>query len=412
MRTVRATPILRVSRGIAFFVLLAFPLSGYPQQTSDTAASQTDQLLQRISALEAKVKQLEEKPAAPGPAPTPAPEPDAAPPEVNEVAERLKLEFFGDTGFQTGHFYGPTNTFEFGEFNMFVTSRLSDHVSVLGDMLLIANADNSVGVDVERLFLKYRQNDNFSASIGRIHTAIGYYNTAFDRGDYVQTTIGRPVMYQFDDQGGFLPMQDLGIVLNGQIPSGKLRLSYVFEVTNGRDYGANVEPAQNSSDRNNGKAVNFGLSARPHQVQDLLVGFSFRHDKLSDVLNLGVSENIPVVYAIYTGHNYEWLNEGMWVRHELPGGAIYRTPGFYTQISRGFGPYRPYFRYSYVNAPNGDPIYGNPAEIEPVGRINGPSVGLRYDFTEHTAFKLQYDREASNNAPTSNGGSAQFDFIF
>jgi hypothetical protein len=186
----------------------------------------------------------------------------------------------------------------------------------------------------------------------------------------------------------------------------------VFEVTNGRDYGANVEPAQNSSDMNNGKAVNFGLSARPHQVQGLLVGFSFRHDKLSDVLNLGVSENIPVVYAVYTGHNYEWLNEGMWVRHALPGGAVYRTPGFYTQISRGFGPYRPYFRYSYVNAPNDDPIYGNPAEIEPVGRINGPSVGLRYDFTEHTAFKLQYDREASNNAPTSNGGSAQFDFIF
>ena len=96
--------------------------------------------------------------------------------------------------------------------------------------------------------LTYRQNDYFSASIGRIHTAIGYYNTAFNRGDYFQTAIGRPAMFEFDDQGGFLPMQDLGIVLKGQLPSGKLGLNYVFEVTNGRDYGVDVEPAQNSSD--------------------------------------------------------------------------------------------------------------------------------------------------------------------
>jgi hypothetical protein len=398
-------------------------MCGNMAQAQNAPASQDDatkQLLERVRELEAKVKQLEEKqptpapaPAAtPTPAPTPEPESVVEQPQVNAVADRLKLLLFGDTGYQVGHFYGPTSTFEFGEFDMFATARLTDRVSAIAEILFSSSPDNSIGIDVERLILKYRQTDYFTASIGRIHTAIGYYNTAFNRGDYFQTAIGRPVMFEFDDQGGFLPMQDLGIVLNGQLPSGKLGVNYVFEVTNGRDFGAFVEPTPNSSDRNNSKAVNFGLSAKPEQVPGLIVGFSVRHDYLSDVLNQHVSEIIPVVYGVYTNSTYEWLNEGMLVSHTLPGGAKFRTTGFYSQFSRKFGHYRPYFRYSYVNAPVNDPIYGNPTEIPVVGRINGPMVGLRYDFTRHSAFKLQYDREGARGALSTNGGSGQFDFTF
>jgi hypothetical protein len=390
-------------------------------QAQEAPASQEDtskQLLERLRELKAKVKQLEGKEAAPVPSPAQTPAPAREPlavveqPPVNAVADRLKLLFFGDTGYQIGHFYGPTSTFEFGQFDMFATARLSDRVSVLGEVLFTATSDNTVALDIERLLLKYRQNDYFTASIGRIHTAIGYYNTAFNRGDYFQTAIGRPVMFEFDDEGGFLPMQDLGIVLNGEIPSGKLGLSYVFELTNGRNYGANVEPSQNRSDTNNSKAVNFGLSVKPEQIPGLILGFSVRHDYLSDVQNLHVSEIIPVVYGVFTNLTYEWLNEGMLVSHKLPGGATFRTAGFYTQFSRRFGHYRPYFRYSYVNAPADDPIYGNPAEIPLVGRINGPTVGLRYDLNQHSAFKLQYDREGARGALPINGGSGQFDFTF
>jgi hypothetical protein len=211
--------------------LLLTPTTTVQAQNAPTGQGDaTQQLMERVRDLEAKVKQLEEKEAAAAVAPasppasttTPAPEPVAIveQPQVNEVAPRLKLLFFGDTGYQIGHFYSPTSTFEFGEFDMFATAHLSDHVSALAEILFSAASDDSIAIDVERLVLKYRQNDYFSASIGRIHTAIGYYNTAFNRGDYFQTATGRPTMYEFDDQGGFLPMQDLGIVLNGQLPSG------------------------------------------------------------------------------------------------------------------------------------------------------------------------------------------------
>ena len=204
----------------------------------------------------------------------------------------------------------------------------------------------------------------------------------------------------------------MGIVFDGQLPSGKLGLNYVFEVTNGRHYGVDVEPSQNASDANNSKAVNFGMSAKPEKVPGFTVGFSVRHDYLSDELDQHVSELIPVVYAVFTNSNYEWLNEAMYVTHKLPGGAAFHTTGFYSQFSRRFGHYRPYFRYDYVNAPANDPIYGNPFEIDPVGRINGPTVGLRWDFTRHTALKLQYVRQSLRGDVSTNGGIGQFDFTF
>ena len=399
-------------------VFLAFGYVASAQQTSASAnqAEINQQLLQRIQELEKEVQVLKAQPApqavsAPSPA-APKPLPVVEATTMNEVAPRLKLNIFGDLGYQVGHYYVPNNTFEIGEFDLFATARLSPQVSVLGEILFTPNDDNNVGIDIERLLIKYRQSDYFAASIGRIHTDLGYYNTAFNRGDYFQTAIGRPAMFEFDDQGGFLPLQDLGIVFEGKVPSGKLGLNYVFELTDGRAYGAGVQPAQNSSDGNNSKAVNVNISAKPDWVPGLDVGFSIRHDYLTDPFNLRVSETIPIVYAVFTNSKYEWLNEAMFVTHSLPGGQSFHTPGFYTQLSRAFGPYRPYFRYSYVNAPANDPIYGNPGEMPIVGRINGPTVGMRYDFTPYTAFKLQYDREDQVGFKPTNGGSGQFAFTF
>jgi hypothetical protein len=418
MKNLCAASISKVCGCLVLSLLMGFPSQA--QQSPNPPTNQDEvnrQLMRRLQELEDEVKQLKaQQPAAgaaaPAPAPSPAPEPAVEMPAVNEVAPRLKLNFFGDLGYQIGHYYGPTNAFEMSEFDMFVTARISERVSLLGEILFTPGTDNRVGLDIERLYIKYRHNDYLAASIGRIHTDIGYYNTAFNRGDYFQTGIGRPAMYEFDDQGGFMPMQDLGVVIDGKIPSGKLGLNYVFEVTNGRAYGLNVEPSQNSTDGNNSKAVNVNISAKPEWGHGLDLGFSVRHDYLSDVNNLHVSELIPVVYVVYSDSKYEFLNEATLIRHATPAGPVYHTAGFYSQISRGFGAYRPYFRYSYVNAPENDPIYGNATEIPVVGRINGPTAGLRYDFTLHSAFKLQYDREGMNGQKSTNGASTQFSFTF
>lgn len=402
---------------IALASVFACSIHAYAQLDSSTAPSQDEvnqQLQQRVDDLEKQVKQLEEKQAATPPA-APAPEPEM--PTVNEVAPRLKLIVFGDVGASVlSH---VPSTFEFGSLDLFMTARLSNKVSALGEALFIAQSDNSVGVDVERLLLGYRPSDYFDVSIGRYHTWVGYYNTAFNKGEFLETAVDRPFFYQFDDTGGFLPMQDLGVNVTGKIPSGKMGLNYVLEVGNGRAWGLNVEPAQNYQDANDSKAINGGLFVRPEKFSGLQVGFSLRHDNLT-VPGPSVGETIGTVYGVFTNSRYEILNEGVLVRHVKPIGPVFNTACFYSQLSRAFGNWRPYFRYQYFNAPSNDPVwvYASSNQYAPlgvtnfVGRLNGPSLGIRYDFTAHSAIKLQFDRYDLRGLQDANQVTSQVAFTF
>jgi hypothetical protein len=47
-----------------------------------------------------------------------------------------------------------------------------------------------------------------------------------------------------------------------------------------------------------------------------------------------------------------------------------------------------------------------------VGRFNGPSLGVRWDFTEHSALKFQYDRFSLRGLDSENGLTSQVAFTF
>ena len=336
-------------------------------------------------------------------------------PEGENLVPGVKLRMFGDVGYRASDRKADANSFHIGTLDLFMTGVLTERVSVLGELLFIPLNDNSIGVDVERLLLQYKRNDYFNVGIGRYHSSIGYYNTAFHQGAWFQTAVDRPFMYAFDDEGGFLPVQEVGVTLSGQIPSGNLGLNYVAEAGNGRAHLLDSDPAQNFRDTNNGKSFNLALFVRPRRMHGLEAGFSTYHDKLTFSDNINHRELISTIYAVYEDSKYEFLNEGMLVRHtgSMTGApAVFHTPAFYTQFSRRLGRYRPYFRYSYINAGIAEPIYGDPADGPTVGRRNGPTLGVRYDLNDHAALKLQYDRFAQRGQKTFNAIKTQFSFAF
>jgi hypothetical protein len=426
--------------GGAIALLLAFhqfiPAPAYADdQSREDEGDAVRRMKEQIQELQAKVQELEARlngitgdtspgagdntatTNAPSNATQPAPATPSAAQELpeNNSVPSVKLRMFGDVGYEASDQKGETNSFHIGTLDLFLTGVLTDRVSVLGEVLFIPLKDNGFGADIERLLLQYKHNDYFNVGIGRYHSSIGYYNTAFHQGAWFQTAVDRPFMYAFDDQGGFLPLQEVGVTVSGQIPSGTLGLNYVAEVGNGRAHSLESDPAQNFQDTSNGKSFNFALFARPRGIPGLEAGFSIYHDKLTFTDNINHSELISTVYVVYESSKYEFLNEGMLVRHTgsmtgAPG--VFHTPGFYTQVSRRFGKYRPYFRYSYLNAGVREPIYGDPVDGPVVGRRNGPSLGLRFDLNDHAAFKLQYDHLAQRGEKSFNALETQFSFAF
>ncbi len=331
----------------------------------------------------------------------------------------LRIRGFGDVSLHGDTQKGDTTSFSLGQLDLFVTSDISEKFRFLSEIVFEGGPDNLYGVnagqentftvDVERYLLQYSHNDYFNISAGRGHTAIGFYNTAFHHSTWLQTTTGRPFLFEFEDRGGILPVHNVGVTVSGQIPSRSLGLHYVAEVGNGRESRRPLvsEPVQNEVADQNRKAFNFALFAKPEAVHGLQTGFSIYRDVLAPANSQKISESILAAHAVLIRPNYEWLNEVLLDRHAVIGSsAVFNTSAFYTQISRQFAAYRPYFRYQYLNAADNEPVFPD-VQLE-----HGPSVGLRFDASESVALKFQYDYTFLRNKPGVNGLTLQAGFTF
>lgn len=320
---------------------------------------------------------------------------------------RMRFQGFSDVSYYATDLRDGSNAFALGQFNLFITSRLSEHVNVVAEPVLEADERNGFGFELERLLLQLNANRYFNVSVGRYHTAIGWYNTAYHHSTWLQTAVGRPFIFEFEDKGGILPIHNVGVSATGQIPSGGLRLRYVAEVGNGRASRSKLdEPTQNVRDENNGKAVNVAILARPDFLPGLQAGLSVYYDRLTPLGAAKIGQTIVAAHAVYQASNFEWLTEGLVIRHSVHGAdSVDRTPAFYTQISRQFGKVRPYFRYQYLDVPDTDAYFAD------VGRMRGPSLGLRFDFSQFSAFKFQYDR-ADRGDTGANAVTTQLSFVF
>ena len=412
---------IRIACLLAAFLVSTAGL--FAQQAADppNPDQQTIQMLmERIDRLEARVAQLEgaKRPAvsqATAQAPlAPEPMPSTVEPERMDLSKTLlHIRGFGDVTYHGDNRKGDTTSFSLGQLNLFVTSDVSEKFRFLSEIVFEAAPDNAVGVDVERLLLQYSPNDYFNLSAGRYHTAIGYYNTAYHHSTWLQTATGRPFLFEFEDKGGILPIHNVGVSATGLIPSRSLGLHYVAEVGNGRASSSSLaEAVQNLVDENNHKAFNLALFVRPEKVRGLQVGFSGYRDVLAPLNQTRIGETILDAYGVIVRPNFEWLNEALVIRHAPQGASrVFQTPGFYSQVSKRFGSYRPYFRYQYVNAPENEPIFG-PVYGTSVGLRHGPSAGLRYDASESVALKFQYDYTRLRNQQAISGLALQLGFTF
>ncbi len=456
-------------------MLLLVPEPARAQRTSapDTGVTsqQVQALLDRLAAQDVRIQQLETKvqqlsagapgvasaPEAVSPAnlltpaaaqsgintldPQPAAQPDSQADTGGHTMElpgggpTLKIRGFFDFNYGVGTIANPLvypisqggcgicgnpsspahNGFAAGEFDLFMTSQLSDHLSFLAEIVMGPSDTNLFGLDIERYELTWKKNSYFSASIGRFHTSIGYYNTAYHHGNWFSTAEGRPIMYLFEDSGGILPVHMVGMTFTGEVPHTEyLHLHWVAEMGNGLSSTINdIESVQNFYTDRNYKATNVAAYIRPEFLSGLQIGGSWYHDGLNPSQGVPpiplaeVRQNIESAYVVYFSPKWEFMNEAVLMSNHLAGasGSSVSRMG-YTQLARKFGIYQPYFRYQYVNDAMNDPV--NLLQ----GKYYGPSVGMRIDLFTYAALKLQYNHLYQSSQLPGNGFNTQLAFTF
>jgi hypothetical protein len=78
----------------------------------------------------------------------------------------------------------------------------------LGEVLL-----NKHEKEVERAQVGWKLSQESTIWAGRFHTPLGFWNTEYHHGAYLQTSIDRPRIADFEDEGGLLPLHGTGLLL-------------------------------------------------------------------------------------------------------------------------------------------------------------------------------------------------------
>jgi hypothetical protein len=423
---------------VLIFCVLAMGGSLFAQAASSSPDSGNSDvsvqvLLERIQQLEKRISDLESREkgkeaavptvppasAAVAPVPVTPEEPGPPPPgehehstpsivrEAEEHYPSLQIRGFGDVDFSASDQKGSVSGFNLGQFVLHLASPLSRKVTYFGEVSFTAQP-SAYDVQVERTIIRYDYNDFFKISFGKYHTPIGYWNTAFHHGAWLQTTISRPQMVQFG--GTFIPVHFVGLLAEGNIPSGGLGLGYNVGVGNGRS--SILSKSGDNGDINDNRAWVATVFARPARFYGLQFGGSVYRDKLTPNPGQNFDETIASAHLVWTKEHPEFLSEFANVHHrDVLTGRTFNSQAFYIQLAYRFpwqqNKWKPYYRFEYIHKPESDPLYSV------VSDLVGSTVGVRYDITNYAAFKGEYrSSRVGVGEPRSDAAFFQTAFTF
>ena len=324
----------------------------------------------------------------------------ATPAAAQERRPNAEIIGFSDFNFLTTERPLPDG-FRSGQFAGHLSAELTPRLGVFAELTATAIA-TGFNLEVERSILRYDFNDHLKLSAGRYHTPVGYWNTAFHHGQWLQTSVNRPEMVKFGGQ--FLPVHFVGLLAEGSVGSGGLSVRYHAGIGNGR--GATIARGGDAGDVNPQRAWVVGLSVSPGTPRQLQIGASAYGDRASPAVGLPVDERLFGGFFAWTAERPEIIAEYASVRHTQVGGAAratskagylqlaYRLPG-------GASAWKPYARYERVDVPANDPLLG---ALVPTLDYRAVLGGLRFDFAPVAALKAEYRREKP-------GGPRWFDTI-
>lgn len=433
---------------LAAVPLLAFlPLAGRARAQTppdDDVGRRLERLERENEELRRRLEQIEKEragaakppaagdsaPAAPAPAPAPAPSPGAAPappapaapaepaPPTGEVDTgqgsgfgievrygdvTVSPKLFADVGFL---YREPPDiddngqtVFFLGELDLFATASIGEKIQVLSETVIeseVGDEGEASGddgeefrVEVERLWVQYAVAPWLRIKIGREHDALTYWNRRFHHGAWVQTTLSRPRIVQFEEDDGILPIDVTGIELDGQIATSALTIEYVAALYNGR--GRRPEDVQSAVDRNSSKAVSGHLRLSPAVHPSFWVGASFYYDEIPEDESRperddSIREWIYGAFFVEKIDRVEVLGEVIFVQHrDHTSDRTFHTFGTYLQVAVSAGDFTPYARFELVEVERGDPFYG-PRVVDTIRGVGG----VRYDVHDMVALKLEY----------------------
>jgi hypothetical protein len=331
------------------------------------------------------------------------------------LAADVNLNVYGDIDYVVQREVVTTNSFQSPRLELFLTAT-QDRLTFLAETMFEVGDDNEFGVDIERVEVGYIVTDWLRLRAGRFHTAIGYYNDAYHHGRYFQTTVDRPEMVRFEDEGGLIPAHSVGVHVDGRFALGGAgSLRYDVDLANGR--GRTPAEVTNLTDPNNGKMVNARLRLEPSTPDGLVLGANVLVDSI-DATNVDptmppvfIRELMGGAHVAYLEHDVHFIAELLIVSHRYLGQTGITKAGF-AELGYTLGQFTPYLRFERVAFPSMlDPFYAQNV-LGQRGSFWSGIGGLRFTASDYVALKLEGGYVGIDAGGSIKTGAVQCAFAF
>jgi hypothetical protein len=301
---------------------------------------------------------------------------------VNEYGQYIKK----DTTYSKANF----NT---GNYVLFVTSQLSERISVLSEVSF-DNTKSKFDFEVQRLMMRYYVRDYFSLRAGKMFTPIGYWNNQFTLGLVLQPTIQRPLAIRPVSDGGVLQYRDDGVQFEGENIS-SLRLFYKVLFANGVGYYGSNDKGDNHV------ATTIQIGAEP--VEGLKIIASGMFDRIEkgksnpngSIASLPDDGNLQLLVGSVAYMNpsskFEFIGEFLTQQSAFNTAGTFNSHSYYAYAGYKLAEkVTPYALYNSTQAgestTTGDP-YFSPIPV----KIQLLTLGLRYKLSSSFVGKVEYE---------------------
>lgn len=368
-----------------------------------------EQSLKTIEDMGARLNELETR-ATPGPNVSPA----APPAEQHEHERRTSeagvaasqaptlLKGFADVG---ANFSGNRGNKGFidGSLDFYLTPQLSSNVkSVIELVFEHDKTKGELAADLERLQVGYAFSNAATVWLGRFHTPLGYWNTAFHHGQQLQTSVLRPQMIDFEDAGGVIPAHTVGVWGTGAVHAGNGRLSYDIFVGNSPSINANVLDPNNSGKTQPGYSSGFNLGYLFGGSADgIKTGIHGYRAVVRDDTPVANVTRVSILggYAALDSPAWELIAEYYALRNDDLSGGTGRHGSWtgFAQLGYRAERWTPFVRLEKAALNQADNYF---AALDSGRAYSRQALGLRYDLTSNSALKAELNRTVAEAAPT------------
>lgn len=261
---------------------------------------------------------------------------------------------------------------------------------VLGEVFVTTDEQ-----EIERAQLGWKFAGESIAWLGRFHNPLGFWNTYYHHGAYMQTSVSRPGIFEYEDQDGPLPSHLTGVLIEGTIEQGPSGWYYQLAAGAAPQLGERLEPLNilRPADGSHKLGTTLRLSFRPDADGSNETGVYLGHTRIAgaDDSPMDVTQRVAGGFAF-------WQWSETWLRAEaLSVASDFDAPlaargsfvnGYAQLEQRWHGDWTLYGRVEGTRGGHGDAYLSRFARFVTQRDL----LGLRYELTRRQALKLEISR--------------------